>query len=80
MTPMIYKGDKPFKRIARTHQSDFRANVLNVPFDPENKYGKYGAFLMPNDANAGLNFCDEFRQDILDRIEKRYPHLTAPPA
>ena len=77
MTPMIYKGDKPFKRIARTHQSNFRANVLNVPFDPKNKYGKYGAFLMPNDANVGLNFCDEFRQDILDRIEKRYPHLTA---
>jgi len=77
MTPLIYQGDKPFKRTARTHQSDFRANFLKVPFDPENKYGKYGAFLMPDDANAGLNFCKDFRQEILDRIQKRYPRLTA---
>ena len=33
--PMIYKGDKPFKRSARTHQSDFRTNFLKVPFDPD---------------------------------------------
>ena len=76
-SPLIYKGDKPFKRIARTHQSDFRTNFLKVPFDPDNIYGKYGAFLMPNDANAGLNFCKDFRQEILDRIQKRYPRLTA---
>lgn len=75
--PLIYKGDKPFKREARTHQSDFRANVLNVPFDPKNKYGKYGAFLMPEDAIAGLNFYEGFRQEILQRIERRYPKLTA---
>ena len=31
--PLVYNGDKPFKRNARTHQSNFRANVLNVPFD-----------------------------------------------
>ena len=75
--PKIYKGDKPFKRNARTHQSDFRTNFLRVPFDPDNKYGKYGAFLMPDDANAGLNFCEEFRQEILEGIQKRYPSLTA---
>lgn len=69
MTPLIYKGDKPFKRIARTHQSDFRTNYLKVPFDPKNKYGKYGAFLMPDDAKAGLNFCEDFRQEILKRIK-----------
>ena len=74
--PKIYKGDKPFKRNARTHQSDFRANILRVPFDPDNKYGKYGAFLMPGDADAGLNFCEDFRQEILKRIERRYPSLT----
>lgn len=77
MTPLIYKGDRPFKRIARTHQSDFRTNYLKVPFDPKNKYGKYGAFLMPDDAKAGLNFCEDFRQEILRRIKRRYPSLTA---
>ena len=75
--PLVYNGDKPFKRNARTHQSNFRANVLNVPFDPDNKFGKYGAFLMPDDANAGLNFCEEFRPEILERIQLRYPRLTA---
>jgi len=75
--PMIYKGDKPFKRSARTHQSDFRTNFLKVPFDPDDKYGKYGAFLMPDDANAGLNFCEEFRQEILEGIKERYHRLTA---
>ena len=74
--PKTYKGDKPFKRNARTHQSDFRTNFLKVPFDPDNKYGKYGAFLMPDDANAGLNFCEEFRREILDGIRNRYPSLT----
>lgn len=76
-TPLIYKGDKPFKRNARSHQSDFRTNFLRVPFDPDNKYGKYGAFLMPDDANVGLNFCEEFRHEILEGIQKRYPSLTA---
>ena len=76
-TVIPYKGDKTFKRIARTHQSDFRTNFLKVPFDPSNKYGKYGAFLMPDDSNAGLNFCEDFRQDILERIQKRFPSLTA---
>ncbi len=75
--PLIYRGDKLFKRKARSHQSDFRENSLKVPFDPENKFGKYGAFLMPNDANAGLNFCEDFRQEILERIQVRYPQLTA---
>ena len=76
-TVIPYKGDKTFKRIARTHQSDFRTNFLKAPFDPDKKYGKYGAFLMPADANAGLNFCEDFRQEILERIQKRFPSLTA---
>ena len=75
--PMIYAGDKPYKRKARTHQSEFRTNILNASFDPQNKYGKYGAFLLPDDANAGLNFCGDFRQEILERIQRRYPRLTA---
>lgn len=76
VAPLEYKGDKTFKRNARAHQSDFRTYFLKVPFDPDNKYGKYGAFLMPDDANAGLNFCEDFRQEILERIKKRYPSLT----
>ena len=75
--PETYRGDKPFKRTARTHQSNFRATYLKVPFDSDNKFGKYGAFLMPLDADKGLNFCDEFRLEILDKIQMRYPHLTA---
>ncbi len=77
MIPLIYNGDKPFKRKARTHQSNFRANILKVPFDPMNKFGKYGAFLMPEDAKKGLNFCDGFRQEIMEKIKERYPKLTA---
>jgi hypothetical protein len=76
-TPKTYRGDKPFKRTARTHQSNFREHVLKVSFDPDNKYGKYGAFLMPEDANAGLNFCEDFRKEILQRIENRFPVLSA---
>lgn len=77
VTPLICKGDKLFKRKARTQQSDFRANILKVPFDPNNKFGKYGAFLMPKDAERGLNFCDDFRQEIMEKIKIRYPKLTA---
>ena len=75
--PLIYSGDKPFKRKARTHQSDFRENVLKVSFDPANQYGKYGAFLKAEDANKGLNFCDDFREKIKEKINERFPHLTA---
>ncbi len=77
VTPLIYNGDKPFKRKARTHQSNFRANILKVPFDPLNKFGKYGAFLMPKDAEEGFNFCDDFRHEILEKIKIRYPKLTS---
>ena len=60
-----YKGDNPFKKAARSKQSWFRENYLKVGFDPSNKYGKYGAFLMPEDAAAGLNFYEGFRSEIL---------------
>lgn len=75
-TPCIYPGDKLFKRMARTHQSNFRENILKVSFDPTNKYGKYGAFLKPEDANNGLNFCEDFRSEILGKIQKRFPNLS----
>ncbi|MBR5436014.1 MAG: hypothetical protein IK120_04030 [Muribaculaceae bacterium] len=75
--PETYRGDKPFKRTARTHQSNFRATYLKVPFDPDDKFGKYGAFLMPLDADKGLNFCDDYRDEIMEKIKTRYPKLTA---
>lgn len=74
--PLKYSGDKLFKRNARKHQSDFRTNVLNAPFDSNHKFGKYGAFLMPEDAKNGKNFCEAFRPEILDCIKLRYPQLT----
>ena len=74
--PKLYSGDKPFKRKARTHQSLFREQYLKAPFDSQNKYGKYGAFLMPKEANAGLNFYEGFRSDILYFIKKRFPKLS----
>lgn len=73
----VYKGDKPFKRAARTKQSTFREETLKVPFDPENRYGRYGAFLLSEDAERGLNFCEEFRAEILKRIKERYPSLSS---
>ena len=70
------KSDKPFKKAARTKQSLFREKYLKVGFDPSNRFGKYGAFLLPEDADAGLNFYEGFRSDILHLIRKRYPKLT----
>ena len=40
------------KSIRQTRLSDFRENVLKVSFDPTNKYGKYGAFLKPEEADG----------------------------
>lgn len=70
------KSDKPFKKAARSKQSLFREEYLKVGFDPSNRFGKYGAFLLPEDADAGLNFYEGFRSDILHLIRKRYPKLT----
>ncbi len=70
------KSDKLYKRAARSKQSWFREEYLKVGFDPSNQFGKYGAFLMPKDADAGLNFYEGFRSEILRQIDKRYPKLT----
>jgi hypothetical protein len=71
-----FKGDKLFKRKARSKQSDFREKVLKVGFDSENRYGQYGAFLLQEHASKGLNFCEEFRTEILERIKLRYPTMS----
>ena len=72
----IYKGDNAFKRAARSKQSWFRETYLKVGFDPTNRYGKYGAFLLPQDAEDGLNFYEGFRKEIRDAIRDRYPKLN----
>ncbi|MBO4873784.1 MAG: hypothetical protein J5542_00535 [Bacteroidales bacterium] len=72
----VCKSDKPFKRAARSKQSWFREEYLKAGFDPSNKYGQYGAFLLPEDANLGFNFYEGFRSEILSAINKRYPKLS----
>ena len=53
-----------FLEKARFHQSKFRTQVLNVPFD------EYGNYLTKPDAEAGLNFFDGF--GIFNVVRKRY--------
>ncbi|GEM_PF-2975091 len=43
-----------FLEKARLHQSNYRANILQVPFD------KYGNYLIKVDALKGLNFYRDF--------------------
>lgn len=75
--PMACKSDSAFKARCRQMQSDFRKHVLQVPYDPNNRFGKYGAFLCKEDADAGLNFFEGFRPEILQAIAERYPNMTA---
>lgn len=75
--PMACKSDSDFKARCRERQSDFRRHVLQVPYDPNDRFGKYGAFLCKEDADAGLNFFEGFREEILQAIAERYPNMTA---
>lgn len=54
-----YKGDKPFAKQMRFHQSWYRANVLNVPFGtgPGPRHtNSFGNMLTREDGAKGLNF------------------------
>jgi len=51
-----------FLRRARLHQSKFRAEILQVPYDT------YGNYLNRNDAERGLNFYSDF--GIFDAVKK----------
>ena len=42
----IYEGDKAFKRAARTKQSNYRAEVLEVGYDSKHRYGKHGRYAL----------------------------------
>ncbi len=54
-----YPGDKPFAKRMRLKQSNYRANVLKLPFGlgpTKNSTSKYGNMLNETDANSGANF------------------------
>lgn len=53
---------------ARLHQSTFRAQVLEVPFQ------RFGNYLTKEDAEKGLNFYSGF--GIVDEVRNRYPEYT----
>ena len=72
LEPLLYKGDSRDKARARAKQSSFRES-MGCGFDPNHRLGKYGAFLLPDDARDGKNFYEGFRQEILDAIKERYP-------
>ena len=72
LEPLLYKGDSGDKARARAKQSSFRES-MGCGFDPNHRLGKYGAFLLPDDARDGKNFYEGFRQEILDAIKERYP-------
>ncbi|MCF2583327.1 PGN_0703 family putative restriction endonuclease [Bacteroides caecigallinarum] len=70
-------NEPAFKAHARKKQSLFRQMVLGIPYDPKHKFGKYGAFLMEPFASLGYNFCEVYRNDILNGIKERYGKLNA---
>ena len=74
--PSECKSDSEFKRAARIHQSDYRWHELHCSFDPNHKYGKYGAYLKWNDAQEGKNFYSPFWEKIKKAISHRYPDST----
>lgn len=68
-----YSNDKSrdktgFLEKARLHQSKYRTDALNVPFE------EYGNYLKKEDALMGLNFYDDF--DIFQAVQKRYPNYS----
>ena len=55
-----------FLKMARLHQSQYRANILKLPFDT------YGNYLTKDAAQSGHNFYSGF--GIFDAVKKRYPN------
>ena len=59
-----YSKDNDFKRKARLHQSNYRAEILNVDCD------EYGNMFLATDGKKGLNFYSDF--EILNAVYERY--------
>lgn len=70
-------SEPAFKAHARKKQSLFRQMVLGIPYEPNHRFGKYGAFLMEPFASQGYNFCEVFRSEIIEGISHRYGKLNA---
>lgn len=70
----LYAGDTDWQRIARTKQSDFRRNCLQVGCEAnslnrqDGTKNYYGYVLQEKDARKGLNFYEGFRKEILSAI------------
>ncbi|NMC59511.1 MAG: hypothetical protein GYA51_09050 [Candidatus Methanofastidiosa archaeon] len=59
-----------FLRKARWHQSKFRAEVLNLP------YNTYGNYLTKKDSESGFNFYNGF--GIFEAVKSRYKKYNKP--
>ena len=59
-----------FLKRARLHQSKFRSEVLNLPFET------YGNYLTKEDGESGYNFYNDF--GIFDAVKKRYRKYNKP--
>jgi len=59
-----------FLKRARLHQSKFRADVLNLPFET------YGNYLTSIDGECGNNFYNGF--GVFDAVKTRYPNYSKP--
>jgi len=63
-----YTLDDEFKKLARLHQSIYRASILNVEFD------EYGNRLREEDARKLLNYYDRLNSRTV--LRNRYPHYS----
>ena len=54
----LYKPDPPFRAEARTHQSNYRAQILKIDFDENDQQAQYGNILPLWAAEAGYAFYE----------------------
>ncbi len=63
-----YKPDHPFMAKARLHQSKYRAEVLNVPFDT------HGSVLAEDHGDELLNYYSKL--GCREALRERYPNYS----
>ena len=71
-----YKGDNKFRARARSHQSEFREQVLGIDYDPLDTKAIYGNLLPKEEAKKGLIFYEGYRDHIMDIAQKRYGRIN----
>lgn len=62
----LCQSDHLFKALAREHQSNYRARVLQL-----DDYNHYGNRLAKKDAEAGKNFYSDF-PGLFDEVQQRF--------